>query len=620
MNIHIIDVGIMFGFLVLMIFTGFWVARRASENLDSYFLGGKRMPWWVLGLSDASGMFDISGTMWLVYILFVYGLKSVWIPWLWPTFNQVFMMVYLSIWLRRSNVLTGAEWIQTRFGKGIGAELSFISVVIFALISVVGFSAYAFQGIGKFASVFLPWHLAPNTYATIIMILAACYVIVGGMTSVVITDLLQFFLTVTVSIIIGFIAMHKTTHEQIISAVPHGWTDIFFGWKIGLDWTGRLDAVNAAIAKDGCTLFGFFFMMMLFKGILAAAAGPCPNYDMQRVLANRTPKEAALMNWFVSLVLYMPRYMMVTGVTVLALVYYQSNIKEMGSSMDFEKILPLVINKFFPVGVMGMVLAGLFAAFMSTFNSTTNAGAAYIVNDIYKRYINPNASQKKYVQMSYLCSILVVVVGICFGFITNSIDSVLKWIVAGLYGGYIAPNVLKWYWWRFNGQGYFAGMIAGIGCALIMPKLVPWSALNSFPLLLVISGIASIIVSLLTQPEEKEVLEKFYRQVRPWGFWGPIYKSIKQREPNFERNNNFKRDATNVIVGTIWQVSLVTIPIYLIIREFGAMWISAAVLAATSIFLKKNWFDKLQSWPKDIAAEMESKEKDNVIASGELIH
>jgi solute:Na+ symporter, SSS family len=613
MNIHWIDITIMIGFLVLMIITGFWVARRASKNLDSYFLGGKRMPWWVLGLSDASGMFDISGTMWLVYILFVYGLKSVWIPWLWPTFNQIFMMVFLSIWLRRSNVLTGAEWIQTRFGKGKGAELSYISVVIFALISVVGFSAYAFQGIGKFASVFLPWHLQPNTYATIIMALAACYVIVGGMTSVVITDLLQFFLTVSVSIVIGIIAMCRTTHEQIAAAVPHGWTNIFFGWQVGLDWSGRLDAVNAVIQKDGCSIFGFFFMMMLFKGVLAAAAGPCPNYDMQRVLANRNPKEAALMNWFVSLVLYMPRYMMVAGVTVLALVYYQPNIKEMGSTMDFEKILPLVINNFFPVGVMGMVLAGLFAAFMSTFNSTTNAGAAYIVNDIYKRYINPNATQKKYVHMSYFCSILVVVVGICFGFMTNSIDRVLKWIVAGLYGGYIAPNVLKWYWWRFNGHGYFAGMIAGIAAALVLPELLPkWSALNSFPILLVFSAAASIIVSLITRPEEKEVLEKFYRQVRPWGFWKPVYEGIKQREPDFERNKNFKRDAVNVVVGTIWQISLVTIPIYLIIREFNAMWISAAVLAATSIFLKKNWFNKLESWPKDIAAEMEAKEKDNL--------
>jgi hypothetical protein len=92
--------------------------------MQNYFLGGNTMPWYMLGISNASGMFDISGTMLLVYWMFVYGLKSVWIPWLWPTFNQIFLMVYLSAWLRRSNVMTGAEWIKTRFGKGRGAQLS----------------------------------------------------------------------------------------------------------------------------------------------------------------------------------------------------------------------------------------------------------------------------------------------------------------------------------------------------------------------------------------------------------------------------------------------------------------------------------------------------------------
>jgi hypothetical protein len=156
-------------------------------------------------------------------------------------------------------------------------------------------------------------------------------------------------------------------------------------------------------------------------------------------------------------------------------------------------------------------------------------------------------------------------------------------------------------------------MITGIGAALVLPKILPQvSALNSFPITLAFSGAASILVSLLTKPEEKEILERFYRQVRPWGFWKPVYEGIRQREPGFERNKNFKRDAVNVIVGTIWQISLVIIPIYLIIREFGAMWISAAVLAGTSIFLKKNWFNKLESWPKDIAAQMEAQEKENL--------
>lgn len=116
----------------------------------------------MLSLSNASGMFDISGTMWMVYLLFVYGLKSIWIPWLWPVFNQIFLMVYLSIWLRRSGVMTGAEWITFRFGTGRGAQLAHLIVVLFAIFNVIGFLAY-----GSSVSASLPPRFCPGNSPTI---------------------------------------------------------------------------------------------------------------------------------------------------------------------------------------------------------------------------------------------------------------------------------------------------------------------------------------------------------------------------------------------------------------------------------------------------------------------
>lgn len=113
MALHMLDLSIIAFYLISMIGIGFYLSKCASQNLDSYFLGGKKIPWWVLGVSNASGMFDITGTMWLVSMCFVYGLKSAWLPWIWPIFNQVFLMIYLSAWLRRSNVMTGAEWLKT---------------------------------------------------------------------------------------------------------------------------------------------------------------------------------------------------------------------------------------------------------------------------------------------------------------------------------------------------------------------------------------------------------------------------------------------------------------------------------------------------------------------------
>src|SRR5690606_5263275 len=137
-----IDIAIILVYLLAMIAIGLFLKRKASKNIKSYLLGGNTLPWYALGLSNASGMFDISGTMWMVMLAFVYGFKSIWIPWLWPSFNQVFLMVFLGVWLRRSNVTTGAEWMLTRFGKGKDVNKSHAIVVVFALLSCLGFLAY----------------------------------------------------------------------------------------------------------------------------------------------------------------------------------------------------------------------------------------------------------------------------------------------------------------------------------------------------------------------------------------------------------------------------------------------------------------------------------------------
>lgn len=156
MKLHIVDILIICAYLMVIVAIGLFLKKKAAKNMDSYFLGGKSLPFYMLGLSNASGMFDITGTMLMVYWAFAYGFKSLWIPWLWPVFNQIFLMVYLSVWLRRSNVLTGAEWIKTRFGQGRGATLSHTIVIVFALLSVLGFLSYGFIGIGKFMEIFFP--------------------------------------------------------------------------------------------------------------------------------------------------------------------------------------------------------------------------------------------------------------------------------------------------------------------------------------------------------------------------------------------------------------------------------------------------------------------------------
>lgn len=636
-DLHFIDLAIIVIYVLITIGVGFWISKRASSSINSYFLGGNKIPWYLLGLSNASGMFDISGTMWLVYLLFIYGLKSVWIPWLWPVFNQIFMMVFLSIWLRRAGVMTGAEWIRFRFGDGKGARLAHIIVVIFALMNVIGFLAYGFIGVGKFAAVFLPWDLASlwadffatyfpwwtydptdpavnnvvntNIYGLLITAITTLYVVKGGMYSVVFTEVLQFIIMTVGCIGVGIVAMNLVSPELLASKVPEGWSSLLFGWRLELDWTAILPAANDQIAKDGWDLFMIFFMMMLFKGYLQSAAGPAPNYDMQRVLSARSPIEAAKMSGFVNVVLLIPRYMLITGLTVLALVFFSDQLVAGGGDFDFERVLPVAIQ-YIPTGLLGLLVAALLAAFMSTYAATVNAAPAYVVNDIYKRYIKPDAPEKNYVVMSYLVSLAVVVVGTLFGFYAPNLNSIVLWIVGGLYGGYTASNLLKWYWWRFNSYGYFWGMLAGILAAIFVPEMMnrifeegafgEAAPVYGFPIILLLSVIGCIAGSLLTEPDDEEVLCAFYLRVRPWGFWKPIYDKVKQSYPELEANRDFRRDMINVVVGIAWQTSLAAAGIFIVLEAYVALAVCLAIILAASFFLKRNWYAKMVDYPIEV--------------------
>jgi Na+/proline symporter len=609
MHLPLLDIAIVLLFICSTVCVGFWVSSRASKDMNSYFLGGNKLKWYMLGLSNASGMFDISGTMWLVYLLFVYGLTSIYIPWLWPVFNQIFLMVFLATWLRRSGVMTGAEWITFRFGDGMGARLSNIIVVMFALVSVIGFLAYGFIGIGKFASVFFPWklsqdpHLNDMYYGLCMTAITTLYIVKGGMFSVVFTEVFQFIVTTIASISVGIIAMNAVAPGTIETLVPQGWESILFGWDLNIDWAGKLDSANAKIAADGYSPFAIFFMLMLFKGILLSLAGPAPNYDMQRVLSTQSPRDAAKMSGFVTVVLMFPRYMLITGLTVLALKFFMGDLQAMGPDVDFEQILPFVLKNYIPSGLLGLLIAGLLAAFMSNFAATVNAAPAYVVNDIYKRYINPSAHPKRYVNMSYIVSLIFIATGVSIGFFIPSLNEVIMWLVSGLFGGYTASNVLKWYWWRFNGFGYFWGMAVGIICALALAK-IDVQPLFAFPALLAICLIASIAGSLLTPPTDMNVLKRFYLKVRPWGFWGPVREAALQEYVSVKPNTNFKRDMVNVVVGIIWQTSLIAAPIFLVIHHYSKFFIAIGVVAACALFLWRNWYRHLQDYPEDIPKEL----------------
>jgi Na+/proline symporter len=607
-----LDISIILGYLGVLVFIGFYLKRRAQQNLQSYLLGAKSIPWYMLGLSNASGMFDISGTVWLVAITVVYGLKSIYLPWVWPVFNQIFLMVYLSAWLRRSECTTGAEWIGFRFGRDRGAITSHWIVVLFAVLVGLSMLAYGFIGLGKFVEIFLPLKTVlpfmsfvpdayvPHVWGIAFTLIAVFYSLMGGMMSIVWADVAQYALMAIASVGVAVVATLHLDIDALSALLPAGWHSPGFGLTLDMVWEGKFSEFNTRIASDGYQLFSLFFGMVLLKGVMASVAGPAPTYDMQKILSTRSPREAALMSGSVSFILMPVRYLMIAGFAVLGLTLFDQ-IKDQittNGTIDFELVLPAVVNHaWIPAGLTGVLLAGLLAAFMSTFAGTLNAVQAYLVNDIYLKYFAKTAAAKaSATRANVLVGVAVVLVSIGFGVLAQDVNSVLQWVTNALYGSYIAANVLKWHWWRFNGRGFAWGMGAGMLPALVIP-LLPWfsgvNPLYYFPIILAFSVLGCVAGTYSAPPTDLEVLKKFYAKTRPWGFWKPIHDLVVAADPSFKRNTAFARDMANVATGIVWQTALIIAPIYLVLQQYWAMGTALMVIVVASLALKKNWYDKL---------------------------
>lgn len=623
---NIIDVSIIGAYILLTLFVGIWVSKKASSSLESYFLGGNNIKWYFLGLSNGSGMFDVSGTAWMVGILFLYGVKSFMFMWLWPIWNQIFVMMFLAVWIRRSNIMTGSEWILTRFGDNKAGRASHIIVAIFAIVAAVGFIAYFFEGVGKFMTIILPWDLtlqfgntillnSEQSYALIIIFITTVYTVKGGMFSVVATEVLQYGIMVISGILVAGYAFFAFSDAEINTVISSEWKNIFFNWELEAHWSDKYQAFNNLIDSEGYKMFGALIGMTLFKGFFASIAGPTPSYDLQRILSTKSVKEAAYMAGFTNLILFIPRYLLIAGVVVIALVTLapEMNVNPLLNGRDLEVLLPKVINFHVPVGIKGLLLAGLLAAFMSTFSAFVNAGPAYLVNDIYKKYFKPDGTNKHYIKASQIASFLVVGLGVFMGFFAESINSLTLWITSALFGGYVAANFLKWIWWRFNGWGYFWGMLSGLIVASLqfvldqnkgnfsdgsfLNELSHVNSIYLFPIIFFISLAGSFLGTYFSEPTEMKVLKSFYKDVRPWGWWKPVLYELKKDDNSIEKNSDFWKDMGNSVIGIIWQSSMIVLPIYFMIRDYPKAIISLLVFIITSIVLKFTWLDKVRKLP-----------------------
>jgi len=589
MQLSVLDQIIVVVYLAAIMSIGFAMKRKASKGMSSYFLGGRQLPWWALAMSGSSSYFDITGTMWIVSTFIALGLKGMWVHWLWGFPITAFYLAYMGKWIRRSNVMTGAEWMKTRFGNSKAGDLARLSYTLFAVLTISALLGYSAIGMGKFGAIFLPF--SPTMCAVLILGVTGLYVVLGGFQGIVRVEIVQTIVLSAGAIIFSVIGYLHFDAVRFAEKIPNGWQDIMPSL--------RPDSFQGLVAGGtDYSFFGALVAVWVAKGLLLCLSGPEQLYDFQRFLAAKDERDASKLGalWGV---IHTVRWCFAMAIAVMAIMGIGNAALDAKLKADPETALPLIIGSMLPIGLVGFMLAALLSGFLATFSSTVNGGAAYLVKDVYQRYINPNADAKKLVRVSYLSSALLIVTGLVISIFGTSINTAFLWIFGTLAAGILPPNVLRWYWWRLNGQGYAAGVFGGMALSLgqvLLDTTVlsqPLPLYIGFPVIAICSTVITIAVSLLTQPTDIETLKNFYRKVQPAGAWQPARAAVLAETPDFKKQSPFKLDLFNTVVALIGITALYTSMLYLILHRLNIGFGLLITTFISAVILYFSWYKTL---------------------------
>lgn len=593
LELAFIDKAIILSYLVVVMAIGVILSKVASKGVDDYFLGGRSIPWWVLGASGTASNFDMTGTMVIVSMIYILGFKGFWVEMRGGVaLPLAFLMAFMGKWTRRSKCMTSAEWMVYRYGDSRQGRAARILSTVAYLILSVGMVAYFCVGTGTFLEQFLPWNR--HICSAVMVVIGLAYTLLSGLYGVVFTDIVQ-------EIVITITAIYISVKAYFLydpAIIPENWTA--FEMPYQLDLTGLPESYQAF------EMFGLCVLFWIGKAVLEGTGG-LGGYMAQRYFAARNEKEAGLMTaeWITLLGF---RWTMIAGLALMGLHLAAGDAGIASVLQDNpEKVLPLVLQKMLPEGLRGMAIAGFIAAAMSTFDSTVNAGASYWVCDIYQAFMNPKASQETLVRQSWIATIVIGVIGVLLAMTVPDINDIWQFLTGVLSAGFFIPQVMRWYWNRHNGYGYAWGTGVGIGAAILIRIFAADMAFyQSFPLVCVISFFAGVFGTLASSAPDPDVLLNFFRTTRPWGFWRAQREECPRAE-EMEITIEQLYDLISLVVTIPWQLSLFFGAMCFVVHAWAKFYMCATVWVFCSVALYFTWYLQLRD-PEDTGEAEEARQ------------
>ncbi len=582
MQLHPIDLVIIAAYLLLNALIGVYIQKRATKQVDSYFLADRNVPWWMLGLSGCSSYIDIGGTMALVGAMFYLGLKSIWMTHIfWGWLIICFYMAFQAKYIRRSGVMTFAEWNKTRFGDTRDAEYARIAAATFLLVLMVFNLMFMAVGTGKFAEEFLPFTRWQS--ALIVFGVVGIYVTLGGFVGVILTDVFQTILIAIGAIILTVLAFNEGTGTEFLTMRDSGWSSLAPVWTL---WPTYLQETPASYQHYNA------FGPMLLAGfgwlIFRVLAGPNV-WDFQFFLATKSPRDASLAagTWTVG---YSLRWIIACAFLTLGIVYLGPS-----AGFDAEKIMPLVLKRL-PIGMQGVFMAVLLAALMSTLSAMINVTSSVVTNDFLGRYFAKNHSQKRLVRLGQLASVGAITLGFVFSLSFKDIVSAWETMIFIIVTMILVPATFRWHWWRFSAKAFVWSMIGTATFIVAQKVFVPeWSIVETLAVDTIASFLITVVIGFRSDPTDMEVLVKFYSRVRPFGFWKPVRLEAERRGLVPVNDPMPRIDILNGILTVFFQVSLALVPFYLFLRQWALMSFWIGITLTLGVILYFTWYKNLPS-------------------------
>jgi SSS family solute:Na+ symporter len=513
-------------YFVLSIGIGLYYSRRAGRSVSEYFVSGRSLPWWLLGTSMVATSFSSDTPLAVTGIVIKDGIAGNWLWWNFMLGGALTILFFAHLW-RRAEVVTEVEFIELRYsGRPARFLRGFKALYLGIPVSCITFGWVTLAMVRIIQTIFGTSGFAA---LAICLSLTVFYTTLSGLWGVVATDMLLFGVAMAGSVILSVVSLEKAGGvAALVGAVKAA------GAANGRDYLSVLPPLGQALPLAFVVAVFVQWWAVYYPGAEPGGGG----WSAQRMLAAKDPSHAVKGTlWFtVANYVLRPWPWILTALAALVVLPGLAG----APPGEMEAAYPRMIG-FLPKGVAGIIVASLFAAFMSTIESIVNLSGSYLLNDFYRPFVRKNASEKHYVAVSRILVLGVALLGAGFSFVLGTVK--MGWqLVMELSAGIGLVLLLRWYWWRINAWSEIAALCASAVTAIGL-KIAPDNAVTrgagrvleraglkvdgwglGILIIVAVTTVVWVAVTFLTRPDDETKLLAFYRKVRPGGAWGPIAK------------------------------------------------------------------------------------------------